>query len=385
MGLAKRPFQPRILFAVTADWYFWSHRKPLAVALQSRRCDVVVATRFNTHKSAMEEIGLRCVEVPFERSLRHPLRDLRALLRLWFVVRKRRPDVVHLVSLKPILLSALAILMMPNTPFIAAVTGMGYLFSSRAASARRVQPIVVRLLRWIFRRRNTWIIVQNSADRAALSERGIGTAERTALIPGVGVDFMQFHPAPQPNNNAPLVILPARLIWDKGIAEFVAAAAIVKRTHGDVRFVLVGALDPDNPAAIPERTLDAWVNNKDVEWWGHRSDMAAVYHQADIVCLPSYREGFPKSLLEAAASARPLVATDVPGCRDICRDGANGVLVPVRDAEQLAQAIRLLLSDESQREVYGHAGRQIAESEYAVDDIAARTLQLYAQACGDER
>lgn len=373
---------PKVLFAVTEDWYFWSHRKPLARALQSMDCKIVVATRFNAHEARLRAVGFDCIAIPFERSLRHPLRDGIALLRLWSAIRRTRPDIVHLVSLKPILLSALAMFAGPRTQYVAAVTGMGYLFSSADHRARFFQRIAVSILRLMFRRRNTWIIVQNEDDMALLQSRRLASAERRVLIPGVGVDLDEFAYSESPESASPLVVLPARLIRDKGIEDFVAASDILRQIYPAARFVLVGAEDPDNPAALSKRTISAWVDSGKLEWWGHRADMAEVYAQAAIVCLPSYREGFPKVLLEAAACGRALVATDVAGCRDICRDGVNGILVPARDVAALAQAMRRLLDSASTRAAYGAAGRRIAEQEYSVEHIAEQTLAFYKRVRG---
>jgi glycosyltransferase involved in cell wall biosynthesis len=215
-----------------------------------------------------------------------------------------------------------------------------------------------------------------------LAARSLGSGDRTVLIPGVGVDLDQFAYTEIPINAPPVVLLPARLIRDKGIEEFVAAAAIVKRTNTAARFILVGAADPDNPAAFAPDEIDAWVQTGVVEWWGYRQDMAEVYRQATIVCLPSYREGLPKVLVEAAAIGRPLVAADVTGCRDICRDGINGTLVPVRNARALAEAVQRLLAAPSTCAAYGDAGRRIVEREYSVTHIARQTLGFYDQVCG---
>jgi glycosyltransferase involved in cell wall biosynthesis len=307
------------------------------------------------------------------------LRDLRAAFGLWLIVRRLRPDVVHLVSLKPILLSSFTLAVRRRTRFVAAFTGMGYLFSSRDRRARWFQRGVVTVLRMALRRSNVSIVVQNAEDRALLETEGLGVPERTILIPGVGVDIETFAFAEVTIAEAPLVVLPARLIRDKGVEEFVAAARIVKQARPETRMVLVGAADPDNPAAIPPAVIDAWAKEGVVEWWGHRQDMPAVYREAQLVCLPSYREGLPKVLMEAAACGRPLVASDVAGCREVCRDGVNGTLVPPRSPEALAAAIvRLLESPDTQRS-YGLAGREIVEREYSVEQIGQETLACYRQ------
>ena len=377
-------FSPSVLFAVTEDWYFWSHRKPLADFLLRKGCAIAVATRFNRFETRLREAGFTCIALPFERSLRHPIRDARAVLQLWRTIRRTKPDVVHLVSLKPILLSALALVCERRTRFVAAFTGMGYLFSSSDRRAHWYRRGVLALLRVLLRRRTCWIIVQNEDDRALLQAERLGDPARTILIRGVGVDVDAFSFRAASADGPPVVVLPARLIRDKGIEEFVAAARTLKRRSIAVRCVLAGADDPDNPAAIARATIGAWVEEGVVEWWGHRDDMPAVYHAADIVCLPSYREGLPKVLIEAAACGRPLIATDVAGCREVCRDGVNGKLVPPRSAAALADAIEALVAAPDLRRRYGVAGRALVEAEFALERIGQETLACYARVLGVE-
>ncbi|MDA0822766.1 MAG: glycosyltransferase family 4 protein [Proteobacteria bacterium] len=375
--LAKSIRAPTVLFAVTEDWYFWSHRQRLAVFLQSKAWKVLLATRFNRHAGRCAEMGFQCIAIPFERSLRHPLRDLSAAIELLHVVRTTRPDLVHLVSHKPILLSFLAILLNPQTQFVAAFTGMGYLFSSTDRRAWWFQRSVVAVLRLILRRSNVSVLVQNEEDLRLLESERIGRAGAAVMIQGVGVDTRHFSFSEIDFTVDPIVVLPARLIRDKGIEEFADAARVVRRTHPNCRFVLVGADDPDNPAAIARAVLEQWLADGSVEWWGQRDDMPAVYAQARIICLPSYREGLPKVLVEAAACGRPLIASNVAGCREVCRDGVNGTLIEPRDASQLATAITALLAAPDVQRRYGCAGRHLVEEHFSVEHIGAQTLQYY--------
>ena len=372
--------KPRVVYVVTEDWYFWSHRLDLARQARDAGYAVAVATRTTAHRERMLAEGFEIVEMPFERSLRHPARDVAAVFALAAALRRLAPDVVHLVSLKPMLLAGLAILLMPRTCFVHAVTGMGYLFSSSDRRARGIQCVLVTALRVILARRNCHVIAQNADDCALLERHRLGTAERRTLIAGSGVDVERYAPSPLPAEA--VVVLPARLIRDKGIEEFVAAARLLKARGVAARLALVGGTDPDNPAAISAQEIEAWVGEGAIEWWGQREDMPSVYAEASIVCLPSYREGLPKVLLEAAACARPLVSTDVPGCREICRPGVNGVLVPARDAAALAEAITALVADPARRATLGSAGRALVEIEFSAARIAAETLALYARLRG---
>lgn len=369
-----------LLFVVTEDWYFWSHRIDLACAAQQAGYRVLVATRCAAHRARIEARGIACIDLPFERSLRHPLQDLSLLFGLNALIGRERPALVHLVALKPILLASLALWWRPRTRFVQALTGMGYLFTSRDGLARRLQRIVRPLLRALLTRPNAHAIVQNEEDLRLLQALGV-TAEKTTLIRGAGVDIAHYTPQAQASGT-PVVLLPARMLRDKGVAEFLAAAPLVRARHPDVRCVLVGGIDVDNPAAYTEEELVAATRAAGVEWWGHREDMRQVYAEASIVCLPSYREGLPKALLEAASSARALVATDVPGCRDVCRANESGLLVPARDAHALADALVTLLTNDALRTRLAAGARALVEREFASEKVHAATLALYARLAG---
>ncbi len=371
---------PLILYVVTEDWYFWSHRAELARAARQAGFRVALAARFGAHRDRIEALGIECIEMPFERSLRHPHKDLHAMWALFRLILNRRPALVHLVALKPILLALLAVFCCPRVRFVHAITGMGYLFASADGFARIVQMLVRPLLGLILRRPNGFAIVQNADDLALLGRFGVDTHASAMLIPGSGVDLDRYAVSPLPDDPAPMVLLPARMLRAKGVAEFLAAAPIVRQQHPAARFVLAGGLDPDNPAAYAKAELESAVAAAGAEWWGACEDMPAVYQRATIICLPSfYREGVPKALLEGAASARPLVSTDTPGCRDICRDGVTGVLVPPRDVPALAAAIAGLLSRPAQMAALGAAARQLVEQVFGAPAIHAQTLACYAR------
>ena len=366
-----------LLYVVTEDWYFWSHRIDLACAARRAGFRVLVATRCAAHRARIEARGIECVDLPFARSLRHPLRDLKLLFALNALIGRERPALVHLVALKPILLAALAVFLHPRVRFVHALTGMGYLFASDDGLARRLQRIVRPVLRGLLSRPNSHAIVQNDEDLRLLGELGVAPTQAT-LIRGAGVDTAHYAPQP-PASGAPVVLLPARMLRDKGVAEFLAAAPRVRERHPDVRCVLVGGIDPDNPAAYTDAELQSAAHAAGVEWWRHCEDMRAIYAQATLVCLPSYREGLPKALLEAASCARALVATDVPGCRDVCREDESGVLVPVRDAAALAAALSALLDDDVRRARLATGARVLVEREFDAADVHAATLALYAR------
>jgi len=367
-----------LLYVVTEDWYFWSHRIDLACAARAAGYRVLLAARFGAHRARIEARGIECIDLPFERSLRHPLRDLRLLFALHRLIGRERPALVHLVALKPILLSALAVCLRRTPRYVHALTGMGYLFSSRDGLAQGIQRLVRPVLRFLLSRPHAHAIVQNDDDLALLGALGV-VRSQASLIRGAGVDLARYVPQPPAANDAPVVVLPARMLRDKGVAEFLAAAPLVHAVHPAARLVLAGGIDADNPAAYARDELLAAAQAAGVEWWGHREDMREVYAAASLVCLPSYREGLPKALLEAAACARPLVAADVPGCRDICRAEVSGVLVPARVVPALAAAINGLLSDPARRARLADGARRLVEREFSSARVHADTLALYAR------
>ena len=370
---------PRLLFVVTEDWYFVSHRLPLAIAARRAGYHVAVATRVQDHAKPIAEAGVELIELKrWRRSSMNPLRELAAVAELAGVVRRWRPDVVHLVALKPVLYGGLAARLVGTAVRVNALAGLGFVFVQRHGMARLLRPFIKLAFRWTLGGQRAVTIVQNPDDRELLVRERLVDDSHVRLIRGSGVDLDRFAATPLPAGQ-PVVLLMSRMLWDKGVAEFVEAARLARERGADARFVLVGDPDPENPAAIPREDLQRWSDSGVVEWWGHRSDAPAVLAQARIVVLPSYREGLPKVLLEAAASGRPMIATDVPGCREIVEPGVTGLLVPPRDAAGLAEAIVRLLADPERCRRMGEAARGLAEREFGVDTVVSRTLDVYRE------
>lgn len=368
----------RILYFVTEDWVFCLHRLPLACAALRAGYDVAVVTRVRNHGDPIIAAGLRLIPVNLARGGMHPWRELRTLLELWRIYRAERPDIVHHVAVKPVLYGSLIAALTGVRATVNALTGMGFLFTSNRRLARLLRPAVELALRVLLNRRGSRVIFQNADDLRTLTGAGIVKPGTTRLIRGSGVDTIAFMPSPE-LPGTPLVVLPARLLWDKGVGEFVAAARLLKQQGMRARFALVGDRDPENPAAVPQATLDAWRAEGVVELWGWRDDMAHVYRDCHVVCLPSYREGLPKALLEAAACGRPSVSCDVEGCRDAVRHGESGLLVPVRDANALAAALRRLIENPAQRAAFGRTARDIVVAEFSLDIVIGQTLALYRE------
>ena len=369
---------PKLLFLVTEDWYFCSHRLPLARAARAAGYEVVVATRVGRHADAITGEGFKLVPLNLRRSSQNPQRELAAILEITGVYRRERPDLVHHVALKPVLYGSIAARLARVPAVVNALAGLGFVFASASLKARLLRPWVVGALRLLIDAEGSRLIVQNPDDRRMLVEGGISAAGRVRLIRGSGVDLRRYLPSAEPEGT-PLVMLPARLLWDKGVGEFVAAARLLKAQGAVARFALVGDGDAENPAAIADEEIEAWREGGVVEWWGRREDMPEVLGLAHIVCLPSYREGLPKVLLEAAACARPLVATDVPGCREIVIDGRTGLLVPPRDAPALAAAIGRLLAAPQLRAEMGRRGRELVAAEFSEESVVAQTLAVYRE------
>lgn len=368
---------PKLLFFVTEDWYFCSHRLPLAVAAKREGFDVAVVTRVRRHRAEIEAAGLRLIPLDLQRRGAHPWHELKTVRQLVRIYRAERPDIVHHVALKPVLYGSLAASLTKVPARVNALAGLGFVFASNRPKARLLRPFVQLGFRGLLNQANSRVILQNPDDLHCLTRSGALDASRAVIIRGSGVDTNRFSPSPEPEG-LPLVILASRMLWDKGVGEFVRAAEILRGEGISARFALIGESDHENPAAIPDQQLAAWRASNTVEWWGRRNDMPEVLSQAHIVCLPSsYGEGLPKVLIEAAACGRPIVTTDAPGCREVVRHGHNGLLVPLRDAEALAAALRLLIEDANLRRRMGERGRRLVEREFSLERIASETLALY--------
>jgi glycosyltransferase involved in cell wall biosynthesis len=370
---------PRLLFVVTEDWYFASHRLPLAHAAVEAGFEVLVACRVRDHGEVLRRAG--CEVIPFEmsRSGTNPFREWRTYRRLIALYRALRPTIVHHVALKPVLYGSFAARRAGVPGVVNAIAGLGYLSTSNGTKARILRPLVVAALRGAMKHHNTSLIVQNRDDERMLLERGIASSAQLICLPGVGVDLRRFSPVPEPDG-PPLVLLPARMLWAKGVGTFVDAATRLIAEGVEARFVLAGRTDPENPTAIAESQLGEWTAAGTVEWWGNREDMDQVLRAAAVVCLPSaYGEGIPKSLLEGAASGRPIVTTDTPGCREVVGHGENGLLVPANDAIALAGALKTLIGDRELRARLGARGRARAEAEFGEDAVTRATLGVYSR------
>ncbi len=366
--------RPKLLFLVTEDWYFVSHRLSLAIAARDAGFEVSVASRAGAHVQTIQDAGLKFIPFALSRRGGNPVTEI---ARLTWLYRSERPTVVHHVALKPVLYGALAARLAGVPQVVNAVAGLGWLFMSGGLAARMVRPSVRGVLARLLASPVSRTIVQNQDDHALLVRCGV-PADCLRLIRGAGVDTVEFSPVTAPPTPV-TVVLAARMLWDKGVGEFVAAAAQLHADGVTARFVLVGEPDPANPSSIPRASLLAWHGRNGLEWWGRRDDMPAVLKMAHIACLPSYREGLPKSLLEAAACGLPIVTTDTPGCREVVINGDNGFLVPVRDSSALAMALNKLIADAELRRSMGERSRTRALVEFQQVRVNEETLAVYRE------
>lgn len=369
----------KLLYFISEDWYFCSHRLPLALAAQDAGYDVAVVTHVNNYGEAIRRAGIRLIPFNLSRRGMNLLSELAMLARLIVLYRKEKPDLVHHVAMKPVLYGSLAARLSGVPRVVNALAGLGYVFTSDQLMARLLRPVIGSAFRGLLNSRRSRLILQNQNDRAMFIRKRFINEERIRLIRGSGVDTAVFSPTPEPSG-IPVVMLASRMLWDKGIKEFVEAARQLEARGVDARFVLVGDTDPHNPSAIPKEQLTAWHTEGVIEWWGQREDMPTVFSESHIICLPSfYGEGVPKVLIEAAASGRPIVTTNMPGCREIVKNGENGLLVPVRSTAELADAIQSLIENPELRQKMGARGREIVVSEFAVGKVVSETMTVYEE------
>jgi len=367
----------RLLFVVNDTAFFVSHRLPVAVAAQEAGFEIALA--------ALDAGGLE--EVRAHRIAYHPLavdrtgvnllRDVRLFCQMVRLIRTVRPTLVHTVTIKPALYGGIAARLLRVHGLVSAVSGLGLVFVDPAPMVSMLRPIVRAMYRLALGHRNSCAIFQNPDDLRHLVDAGLVASRNAVLIRGSGVNVSVFQPTPPPPGS-PIVIMPGRLLWHKGVGEFVEAARLLQREGAGIRMVLVGEPPAHNRASVPRSKIEAWVNQGVIEWWGYRPDMPQVYADSHIVCLPSfYGEGVPLTLIEAAACARPIVTTDTPGCREIVRHGDNGLLVPPREPGALAEALRMLADDPARRIEMGRRGRERAVAEFSLDRVIAATLAVY--------
>lgn len=367
----------RLLFVVNNPAFFMSHRLPVAQAAQRAGYDVHVATMDGPTVADIVALGMTHHVIPMTRSGKRPLQELGTLLALLRLFRRLRPRVVHLVTIKPVLYGGIAARLARVPGMVAAISGLGFVFLSNSLKMRLVRSVVARLYRLALGHPNSRVIFQNASDRDLLKSLGAVRDEQVVLIRGAGVDLDLCQALPEPAAPPVVATMVARLLRDKGVWEFVEAARLLRARGVPVNMRLVGGVDAGNPTSATPAEVEAWQREGCVEALGERSDVPQLYAASHIAVLPSYREGLPKSLIEAAACGRAVVTTDVPGCRDAIDPDKTGLLVPVRDPQALADAIARLVDDAALRHSMGVAGRALAEREFNIERVARIHVELY--------
>ena len=365
----------RVVFVVNPPVFFVSHRMALARQAQAEGYDVSVITPCGEGVDAIRAFGFDWHPMRFDAGGMNLLRDMETIADLISLFRRLKPDIVHNVTVKPVLYGTLAARLTGVPRVINAISGLGYLFTG-ARPLRRLLGIA--LYRLLMRHRDMRVILQNREDLALFGALKLAPENTLRLIRGSGVDIAGFTPGPRPQGD-PHVLLVCRMVADKGVREFIEAARIVRRTYPQARFVMAGPLYPGNPSALSEAELQAAEQSGDVVWVGPRDDVSVFLRQATIFCLPSYREGLPKALLEAGACGLPSVTTDTSGCREVVKDGHNGLLVPVADGAALAAAIAKLLGDPEAAWAMGARARATVERDFALDQVIMAQIALYGE------
>jgi glycosyltransferase involved in cell wall biosynthesis len=374
--MTKQNDVKHLVYVITEDWFFASHFLDRAIAAKNYGYKVSVVTRCRETAQQLHAHGLIFEDINFSRRGLNPIGELATIVRLRAILRRIKPDFVHNIALKPVVLGSLAARLAGVRNVVNAPVGMGYVFTSNESRARVLRPLVKKLIRYVLSRPNSKVIIENSDDYDNLVSGRFAKKESISLVKGAGVDTAKFKYTVEPEQPVKIIMV-ARLLRDKGIQEFIDAAEIVKQSNSSVKFLLVGDVDDGNPTSLNSKQLVELKNSESVEWLGARHDIAELLATCHIACLPSYREGLPKSLIEAAAVGRAIVATDVPGCREVVTHLMNGLLVPPRDSKALAAALLVLINDPELRSKMGRENRSKAETEFANEIIIHQTQSVY--------
>lgn len=383
-SVAARPPGAEVVLFANTDWYLYNFRRSLAHAIRARGQSLLLISPDGEYGPALRGMGFRWEPLEMERRSLRPDAELRVILRLAAILRRERPALVHNFTIKSAVYGSLAARLARVPHCINAVAGLGHVFTSRDLGSRALSLLVIGLMRYSLDRRGSILVVQNPDDLQQFRQLRFRDAI-LRLIPGSGVDCARFLPGRSaPRSDGPYrVVFSGRILFDKGIAEFVEAAR--RMAGGSIQFIVAGEPDPGNPSAVPTSTLEEWKRSGAIVWLGHVDDMPGLLAKADVFVLPSYREGLPKSLIEAASCALPLIATDVPGCREVVQHETNGLLVPVRDAAAIVDAIRFYRGNPGFAARLGAAARLKALSEYDEHINISRTLALYDEVVGGSR
>jgi len=361
----------KILYVINHIDWFWSHRLPLAKGAQNQNHDVHVAVTGASNDPKLTQANFTGHEIPSKN-------PIKIIATLHHIIKTQRPDIVHAITLKYALLTALAAREHPDTKVIHTIAGLGYLFSGEGLKPRLLRLIILPIFKLAFKNNRTKLIFQNPDDQALFLKRGLANTSQCHLIRGSGVDTTAFPHTPEPETDTLIILMPTRLVIEKGITTFIEATKILQSKGINAKYQIAGGISTSNPNAITEPQMHQMLKNGPVEWLGKVVNMPALYQSANIIAYPSYYgEGIPKVLLEAASTGRAIITTNHPGCCEAVTDGQNGLLIPIKDSASLANAIQTLINDQKTRHQMGQNSRKKAETEFAVERIVEETLKLY--------
>jgi glycosyltransferase involved in cell wall biosynthesis len=373
----------RIVLFANTDWYLFNHRLSLARAARERNLEVILVSPGGPYADRLIADGFQWFELPMDRAGMNIMREILTIYRNIRLYQQIKPDLAHHFTVKPVFYGSLAARWLGVPAVVNSITGLGYLFIHHSPHVALIRQLLKPIYTRAMNHPNQKVIFQHQGDLDAYQTLGLVNPENAVIIPSSGVDLTRFQPKADPKGT-PVILMATRMLWDKGIGDLIEATAQLKAGGIKVRVVLVGKPDEGNPTSIPEEQLQDWHSEGVVEWWGHQEDMPEIFAKSHIVVLPSHSEGVPKSLIEAAAMGKPIVATDLPGCREIVRNEWNGLLVPTNDAIALTKALERLMQDPALRKLMGENGRRIVEEQFADRIVNQRTMNIYDELLGLE-
>lgn len=367
----------KLLMVANVDWFFISHRLCIAQEAVKQGWKVVVACEDTGRSSEINIDGIQFIDFQFSRSGTNPLDELKTLMQFYSLYKKVQPDVVHHITLKPVTYGSIVAKLLNINGVVNAVSGLGYNFTADRQGI--VQKMMIRLMRYGFNRKKITVIFQNADDQNALERLGIlSPTNNIVRIKGSGVDLDKFYQSPLPSFDRIKILLPSRMLWDKGVRELKEASDLLKeKYYHKIQFILSGLADDGNKAGVPAEYLNNWQDGEYVKWIGYQKDMIQVYQDSHIVILPSYREGMPKTLIEACAIGRAIITTDAIGCRECVDEGVNGLKVPLYSVKELAEAIKQMVDNPNLLTDMGKKSRIKAEKEFDVKNVICKHLEIY--------
>tara|TARA_B100001250_G_scaffold142977_2_gene122336 strand:- start:935 stop:2065 length:1131 start_codon:yes stop_codon:yes gene_type:complete len=366
----------RILYVVNVDWFFLSHRLPIAQEMMREGYEIHLALKVTTRMDELKSLGFFVHDINISKKGTNLFSELKTLINLYWIIKEIKPNLCHLVTAKGIVHGGIVSKLL-NIPSVAAFSGLGHLFSSQRLYLVFIRSLIVLLYKYIFNRENISFIFQNEDDQRKLESLGVIKKNHTFLIKGSGVDLNKFSYFPE-KDGIPKVVMMSRLLKQKGIIEFLEAAKILISKDIKAEFIIYGEIDRDSYDSISQKDINEWSKLEEIKFAGHSNNISEILQDVHIVVLPSYYgEGFPKALIEAAASGRAIITTDHPGCRDAIIPGETGLLVPIKDSVELSNSMEYLLKNETIRKNLGKSGREFAEKEFDINSVISKHKEIY--------